>query len=321
MELHGGLRRATTEGQLRRPETASAGGRGPVEQYEEVIGRKPQQRPSSAGSIGRGLRKSPSATETVLRAAASRGASAAEHRRRLQRPASAPAARRPPVRKPKPAPPQVNMNKAGPLGNAPRWSIYGRAAESREAERSPGPGQYDVVAPDEYWCKKKPSISIAHRNSGGHSSKPGPGPAAYSLPSSLGRKGITLGERNSHPGFAPPRAPGPGTYDPQSEPGAGALKKSIGLRVDPPESRSNYPGPGHYKLADQFRRPDQADQPKHAFPLSERKWTLPTGPGPGTYEPVDFMFSKTPACYTFGTKCEEWAETGDRKFTTYSQFA
>lgn len=243
--------------------------------------------------------------------AASRGAELG----RRQRPASAPILRR--SRGGKEEPPQVNMNKVAPLGTAPRWSIRPRPFDAHLVDRSPGPGQYDLTAPDAYWCKKKPSYSMA-KPSSRSSTNSGPGPGSYSVPSSLGRKGVTMGAHNKREQLVP-RTPGPGSYDPLT--GRSAMQKSIATRVAPPDSRGSYPGPGAYSMADQFDDFSRPAQPKHGFPISERQTDRPLiGPGPDAYEPAVEMQCRHQPVYSFGTKCQVKTDTSEPKFTTYSQF-
>lgn len=151
--------------------------------------------------------------------------------------------------------------------------------------------------------------------------KPPPGPSDYHVPSGLGGPRVTIAERlmTADETRETRSKPGPGTYDPPD--GRSTMKKSILLQVNPPDARSVNPGPGTYKLPDQFHDFTRDLDPKHAFPLAERKWDMPRGPGPGTYEPVDNMFSRTPSCYTFGTKHAELEDgRGPTSFATYSQF-
>jgi len=217
-------------------------------------------------------------------------------------------------------PPGVNMNKVASMGTAPRWTIRGRPNDFRASDRAPGPGEYDVGAPDTYWSKKMPSFSIGNAgNYKGRCKQTTPAPTDYTVPTGLRYDvGVTIAEHHKKETRVD-REPGPGSYDPPIF--ARAVKNAtIPMKVVPPESRANYPGPGTYEFADQFKDFTRPDQPKHRFPNAERKWILPTGPGPGTYEPVDYMFSRTPICYTFGTKCEEKDDKRNITFTTFSQF-
>merc|ERR1712232_1028904 len=101
------------------------------------------------------------------------------------------------------------------------------------------------------------------------------------------------------------------------------FKMGIHLRCAPPDARSDNPGPGAYDhpvWSNDFSRPEQ---PKIGFCKAERSpWPYTDGPGPGAYEPVDYMFSRTPAVYTFGAHHQHLkrADTNNGNFVTASQF-
>lgn len=299
---------------------AAAGAHGEPSSGSRQPQAPPRKRPASASAIGR---KGPNASASspdfseFSGSRATREAAAAKKMGRQTRPASAPAIR---SRKKSEAPPQVNMNMCAPMGCAPRWSIPNRHAKLKSTDRNPGPGQYDLVNPDAFWCKKKPSFSMAKPCKVKDPREGGPGPGAYVIPTGLRGGGASLGakistlEKN-------PRAPGPGTYE-ESLFGARAKRTSIGLRVAQPDSRDANPGPGTYEMADWTNDYTRQDQPKHGFPNAERKWVLPTGPGPGRYEPTCVPYGRTQPVYSFGTKCEDplRADRRDVDFVTYGQF-
>jgi len=303
-----------------------------VEHRWESAGRQRPQRPASASALGRACRPaSASAGGRALRKAASVGeprfnegsndtfydneglAAAPAPARRLQRPASAPLGRH--LGGGKQQPPQVNLNKVAPLGTAPRWTIRSKPSDTLFASRTPGPGSYDLASPDAYWCKKKPAFSMAKKDTRHGSVRPGP--ADYSFKSGPRGPKWKIGEHTKGEDRRP-NTPGPGAYDPPD--GRSRMKKTIAASVAPPDSRAAYPGRGTYEAADQFRDFTRQMLPKHRFPNAERTWEMRDGPGPGDYDPADYVFSRRPPSYTIRKKCEEKVEEGPDTFTTYSQF-
>lgn len=318
MELHGSS--------TAKAERAQAIGRLEQMQKQQPMQRRPASasasRPATASADGRGLQKAQSTPESAF--CADRGhAGPTAVPRAKQRPLSAPArrqgacgARGRPASAGKPMRPQVDMNKAGPLGCAPRWTMRGRPCDDRLASRTPGPGQYDEVAPEGYWCKKKPSFSIAGaRKRSGSAGAVGIGVFVPFKPKS---PGCTMGKRFDMEDQRP-RAPGPGTYDPPI--GRSTMKKSFSAAVSPPDSRSANPGPGAYSHPDQFYDITRPQLPKTSFPKAIRKWDLQTGPEPGAYDHVGFREGRNAPVYTFGTKCAQYEENHANAFVTYSQFA
>jgi len=219
-------------------------------------GQQTQQRPSTACAGGRDLPKAQTLPKTASYGGSHAVTTAVPRAR--QRPSSAPARRQ--GTRGKPTRPQVDMNKAGPLGCAPRWTMRGKPCDERLASRTPGPGQYDQVAPEGYWCKRKPSFSIAGaRRRSGSAGASGNGVYIPFKPSSLG---CTMGKRFDMEDLRP-RAPGPGTYDPPN--GRSTMKKSFSAAVYPPDSRSANPGPGTYPHPDQFDDVTRPQLPKTSF--------------------------------------------------------
>lgn len=259
MELHGA-----------RPHTASPAAQraDATERLQQIQHRRPDSATSSGSSGGgRGPHKAQShARQRPTSAPAGR------------RPTSAPAGRR--GSRGKPVPPQVNMNKASPLGTAPRWTIPGKPSDAALRVSNPGPGAYDLCSPDAYWCKRKPACSIAGRSKS--SGSVGPGPARF-VPFRPTGPGCTIGKRFSHVDEQA-RSPGPAAYDlPDCK---SRMKKSISKGVMSPDSRGANPGPGTYAHADQFNDPSRPDAAKIGFPKALRTWGIKTGPEPGAYDPA-----------------------------------
>lgn len=222
------------------------------------------------------------------------------------------------------APPQVNMNKVGPLANAPRVS-FGTAARFSDpvCANSPGPGRYDYVKPEYHWCKRGPSVSMArrHKSSGTNG---GPGPADYQSGSVRPRgpqKGITIGERHAVEDRQP-RIPGPGTYD--QKVAWDGLRKTMAANCVVPRSGKAYPGPGTYECIDQFHDFTRHCQPKHAIGNALRDYypesPQPCGPGPAAYDPNGGNFCKRQPVYSMGAQYTEKDEQGGANFVTASQF-
>lgn len=292
----------------------------PRPQHDEVVSwhgqqLQQQQRPASASGSGghnwNQLKVHSNANSVV----------ATPPKRPAQRPSSAPAG--PGRRKSgavKPVAPNVNMNKAGGMGTAPRWTIGGRrpSAELREAAKSPGPGQYDLVRPDAYWCKKKPSHSLGLSRDNGCRSSPGPAPGDYSVRDKPRGPKWVIGERehiDERPGY---RTPGPGYYDlPTRLTNGRRMSSSPGGGPQPISAKS--PGPGEYDFKADFTR---QELPKHAFPRATRDWVLPKGPGPGAFDPnPEAAFLRCQPVYSMGKQYEEPDDRHRPKFVTYSQFA
>lgn len=234
-----------------------------------------------------------------------------------RRPGSAPAGRQG-----KREQPQVNMNKAAPLGTAPRWTIPSSGVVERAAPRTPGPGQYELASPDAYWCKKKPSFSIGKPFAKKPSVQPGPGNYAVEFKPSGPKCVIGTARRQGMLDSRRPRTPGPGTYEVPS--GKSRIKKSISAPVVAPEVQSRTPGPGTYEFADQFHDFTRQEMPKHRFPVAARvkgaaREKIP--PGPGDYE-------ISPAGLVQKPRWSHGVRRGEHEFAanptlgvTYSQFA
>ena len=90
--------------------------------------------------------------------------------------------------------------------------------------------------------------------------------------------------------------PGPGTYDSQSNLGAGAPAYSLHDRINE-KNRNQNPGPGTYE-SDQFKSV-RSKSPAYSMSASFSKRAPEDFPGPGTYE-GKFAFGKNSApSYSF----------------------
>mmetsp|Transcript_67241 Transcript_67241/g.105852 ORF Transcript_67241/g.105852 Transcript_67241/m.105852 type:complete len:247 (-) Transcript_67241:32-772(-) len=223
-------------------------------------------------------------------------------RGRQHRPASASRRRRPTSAPAGPQrgqihPPQVDLNKASPLSSAPRWTVRSRPSSTPAAARTPGPGQYTLLRPDDYWCRRTPSFSMGKKTRTKSSSNPGPG--EYAIDAERRGPKWKIGEAARRKEEVASHTPGPGSYDLPSC--RSALSPSIGM----PAFRL----PQQQAFSSELSMGDIATPKyttRHAIKFgtaSRSVGIIESSPGPGDYEIGSSGLINKPR-WSFGRCCD-----------------
>lgn len=261
----------------------------------------------------------------------SMGAVRSEARPRLRRPSSAAV---------------VNMNRVARGRSAPSWTMRGKPTSTvcaggglagtkgaaYRALLAPGPGQYKVVRPEDYLCKRAPSHSLCGQI-GGWQFRDGPGPGDYGQTAAVGHRmpEVAFGSEGRFGPEDASRGPGPAKYDVCKPAGCGAPARSFGdARYIPVDLCA--PGPTSYAphaASEPVKgvvtwRPRSAGAPArgrgdYCFGVAHRAGR----PGPGDYEAAAAADAVLPRHPAYSLRPATQLPCDDVPFETvaYTQFA
>mmetsp|Transcript_138219 Transcript_138219/g.440961 ORF Transcript_138219/g.440961 Transcript_138219/m.440961 type:complete len:243 (-) Transcript_138219:50-778(-) len=219
----------------------------------------------------------------------------------------------------------VNLNKVAGGRLGPRWTMRGKPSAqpcvggglagsknaARRAALSPGPGQYTLARPEDYWCQRKPAFSFCGKV-GPWPCNGVPGPGEYdaeaaALRASDRRMPTCAFGHEERLKTASQKTPGP-KYDVRVRPGAGSQTRTIG---EPWGDLAGSPSPGPAAYAPPRSEPSGRGSAAKWRPQSVGTLIRSRGddafglvyaadnPGPGQYEDFDPPLCRKVA-YTFG---------------------
>mmetsp|Transcript_58133 Transcript_58133/g.104019 ORF Transcript_58133/g.104019 Transcript_58133/m.104019 type:complete len:257 (-) Transcript_58133:30-800(-) len=241
-----------------------------------------------------------------------------------RRPASAGARPSSVKRRPSSAGAQCNLNKVAGLGAAPKWTLLGRREHHLRPPQTPGPGQYELASPEQYWCNRRPpSYSMRKPLRGRSSSVPGPGEYEMELEAKGPKWGFSNRTEEAHPNVKPKHSPGPGHYKLGST--LVNKKRSMSAPVLGPR-RPQTPGPGAYspneKLVKRVSSPGWSNCFRGGRNTPPRASKYADKTAPGDYDPgrrCAHEFHSKPR-WSLGMKREKKINVSDVAGCTYTQF-